>query len=315
MMEKIQILPFLFLFFIITSLGCIGPLQDGGDGEPKKNKTVEGVLKSKILINGENKKSVTLISEQRAEVGVQVQNIGNQTLYNLSAKLIGIDWEGENETEIDEMKPGQENYLFWTVKAPEMSSGQEITMPARIRAYFDRTSEGYTDLKIYPAKMGSVSPPIEHSRGKLIDMEFNVGVVRMLNQSKNITGELKLKNTGPGWVDYPTYNKSKGHCKGMNLIRKVSLNISSNKSDRITFIEPEAGDLKNENKTLVLECNEVENSNLYRLRMLDQSRLKIPFELNIPKSYSGNRYTGRIYVEVNYGYATKLTGADITMEG
>lgn len=217
---------FLFFFFVALIMGCIG-----NGGRETDDETIQDGLSTQILINGVQTKRVSLVSGQSAELGLNIKNMGENPVENVNVKLVG--WLGEqSESETaEEIIPGMEYFLRWSIRSPELSRGERINHRAFIRMCFDYTTESYSDIVVIPEDYGA--PPVPQSRtsSDYLNVLYNIGATRAIRDRENkIVGQVIIRNKGSGWIDYPTYE---GNLQ-RDLLKEIKIEIEGLEGAEIT---------------------------------------------------------------------------------
>ena len=301
---------FLLIFSLILILGCI----DGGQQQqPTSNETVgqfsKGTFSAKVIVNGQSTNMMTLLSQQSAQIGLQIQNVGGSDIKNVKAILVGCV-EGTVHKDKANITAGSQDFFSWTVTAPPLSQSELINCPTTIRVCYDRISRGYTELKFIPdAYLDAPEPPNSFSDSDVLATTFNIGVTRVLNNSPNdFSGTITISNIGPGWVDYVSYTDG----LSINTLRKLTINVSSS-NVVITKLRDTPG---NYGSSFVLDATTA-GSNISLLKLVQGNELYLPIRLNVTNSnpYQSAPITETLNVEIDHGYCLDLATIQVTLRG
>jgi hypothetical protein len=324
---------FLILFLLVFVLGCINVGGGGGQVGPATSsaKITKGILNATVLINGVETISVPLTSQQIAEIGVKLRNIGSDKITNVTGKMYGClnDTTDGANAKSAELRPNEETYLSWRLQAPTMGQSERLTCPVIMRICFDYITDGYTDIVTLPEDYSGV-PPIAniYVTKDLLDMTFDIGTLRIINRADAniVTGNLIISNIGPGWVDYVNYPANSG--LEMNKIRSINLTLAS--KDNGLFINEinevkkstleNAGWLTSNGKTIMISSATTRVGNTsydYLLEMIGgkELRWRMTFDVKDPSVYQNETSLETLNVVVDHGYCIDIASIDAVLSG
>jgi hypothetical protein len=300
---------FLIIFSLILILGCIGGGQQQATSNETSGQFSKGTFSAKVIVNGQNTNMMTLLSQQSAQIGLQIQNVGGSDLKNVKAILVGCA-EGVVHKDKANITAGGQDFFSWTVTAPSLSQSEIINCPTTIRVCYDRISRGYTELKFIPEDyLDTPEPPNSYSDSDVLATTFNIGVTRVLKNGPNdFSGAITISNIGPGWVDYVTYTEG----LSINTLRKLTINISS-PNVAITKLRDEPG---NYGSTFVLDAATA-GSKISLLKLVQGNELYLPIRLNVTNAnpYQSAPITETLNVEIDHGYCLDLATIQVTLRG
>ena len=306
---------FLLIFSLILILGCI----DGGQQQqPTSNESVgqfsKGTFSAKVIVNGQSTNMMTLLSQQSAQIGLQIQNVGGSDIKNVKAILVGCV-EGNATKDKANITAGGQDFFSWTVKAPSLSQSEIINCPTTIRVCYDRISRGYTELKFIPdAYVEAPEAPNSYSDSDVLATTFNIGVIRVLNNGPNeFSGAITISNIGRGWVDYVNYTDS----LSINTLRKLAINISSQEGSLQNVLITKLRDLPiNPTGTFVLEAASAGTS-ISLLKLVQGNELYLPIRLNVTNAaaFQTAPITETLNVEIDHGYCLDLATIQVSLRG
>ena len=310
-MDRKALFAFFLLFLLVLTFGCIGETK-----EEKKNNP--GILNATILINGIESNKIDLVSYQNAQVGVKIINHGTEKITNVTGRLLGcLD---TNDARVDEILPNTQKYMSWSVKAPELGQGEKINCPTTIRLCFDYTSKGYTDLVFLPENYADV-PPVgsSTSAGDFLKFDYAFGTNRVTNEGNNeFSGNIYLRNVGPGWVDYATYSDG----LAMNTIKNITITIIGDNIEIIKFGDLNQSTLNNngwlsdDNKNITISTDNIGNYK-YLLKLVQGKELFFKMSMNVtnPSEFQDSTKIYNLKTEANYGYCIDIATIDTTLKG
>ena len=304
---------FFLLFFLVLSFGCTG----GSKEKAKQQNT--GSLNATVLVNGVKSNTLSLVSEQNAQIGVNLKNNGVRPLFNVTGRLLGC--LTSKDSSVAEILPNTKNYLSWGIKAPTMGEGESITCPTTIRICFDYISKGYTDIVFVPENYSDVPPsPSSTTSSDYFNFNYKFGVNRVINGGNDNTfsGEIYLKNTGSGWVDYVNYTDG----LNINMLRSINLTLIGDNLEIVKFgglnqsTLKNNGWLRNNNKTLYIDSNNV-SSYGYLIKLIQGKELFDKMTLNVTDSnvFQHSTYIAGLRTEVNHGYCVDVATIDTHLNG
>lgn len=310
-MDKKILFAFSLLFLLALTFGCIG-------GSKEKEKSNLGSINATILINGVESNKMNLVSNQNAQVGVKISNYGTGTIKNVTGKLLGCI--GTKDAHADEILPNTQKYISWSVKAPELGQGESINCPTTIRLCFDYTSKGYINLIFLPENY-TEAPPVASSTssGDFLKFSYAFGINRITNEGDNeFSGNIYLKNIGPGWVDYATYSNG----LAMNTIKNMTITIQGDNIEIIKFGSlnqstlHKKGWLTSDNKNLTISAKDIGNYK-YLLKLIQGKELFLKLSMNVtnPTSFQDSTKIYNLRTEANYGYCIDIATIDTTLRG
>lgn len=309
------------MFSLIFILGCNFPGGGGGSNVSAATGEVsKGTFNASILVNGMGTSTMSLLSEQSAQIGLQIKNIGSSDLKDVKALLIGCIEGKPNKDNITVMYPNTADYLSWTVQAPPLSQSEVINCPLTIRICYDKNSSGYTELKFIPDQYTEAPEPANSfSDSDVLSISFNFPVIRVLNTSANdITGSLTITNIGPGWVDYSNYSVYPN--LSINTIKSLTINLSANKV-AITKLRDISGSdlskwLSNGGKLLTLTTKNA-GSDISLLKLVQGKELYLPLRLNVTNAsiYQSAPKTELLDVTIEHGYCLDIATIQTTLRG
>ncbi len=313
-MKKKLVCFFLFFFFIVLTMGCIG----NGENDVEKR---EKELITTILINGRESNSLEFVSGQSAEIGLNVKNFGTEPIENVTVRMIGcLDDEAINN-QSSEILPNIEHYFNWRVEAIDMGRGERIDCSSFLRVCFDYNTLSKSDVIVIPEDHGTPQSPYSITTGDYLDVIYNIGVTRFIRNRKNeIVGNIIIRKMGPGSVDYPEYIDNPSR----NILREIKIEIR----DIDGAVIEDYGELKGERLEPIRESdtnliinyqNDVVRNNLYLLRLIGGNELRSRIVISIPEEYSDlyqdRMNIGSIELDINYGYCIDTTPIYVTMRG
>jgi hypothetical protein len=312
---KKTLIAFSLLFLLALSFGCIG------ENNNAKNQTTAGALNATVLVNGVETNKMSLVSGQNAQVGVKLLNNADVPLKNVKGRLISC--LGVYDSKTNDIPPKSEAYMSWNVKAPSMGESEVITCPTTIRICFETTTKGYTDLVFIPENYTDV-PPVAHStsQGSFLMFIYKFGVARVIGNSENeISGNIYLRNTGNGWVDYITYPENSG--LGLNVIKNMTITLEGDNIEIQKFgslNQTELLDkewLSSDKKTITITSGDVEGGYSYLLKLIQGKELfqKLTIGITNPKEFQDSTHIYRLKTEANYGYCINVAEIDTTISG
>ena len=304
---------FFLLFLLVLSFGCTG----GSKEKPHQQNT--GSLNATVLVNGIQSDTLSLVSNQNAQIGVNLKNNGVRTLFNVTGRLLGC--LEANDSNISEILPNTKNYLSWDVKAPEMGEGETMNCPTTIRICFNYTSKGYTDIVFVPENYNDIPPASSStSSSDYFNFNYKFGVNRVINNSNDNTfsGEIYLKNIGPGWVDYVNYSNG----LSMNMLRSINLTLIGDNLEIVKFgglnqsTLQSNGWLRNNNKTLNINSSNVDSYG-YLIKLIQGKELFDKMTLNVTNSHAfqDSTYIAGLKTEVNHGYCIDVATLNTQLSG
>jgi hypothetical protein len=251
---------------------------------------------------------------------VNLKNNGIRTMTNVTGKLLGcLD---ANDSHVDEILPNTKNYLNWDVKAPEMGEGETMNCPTTLRICFDYISKGYTDLIFLPENYSDVPPsPGSTSSSDYLNFGYKFGVNRVISGSNDNTfsGEIYIRNIGPGWVDYANYSNG----LSMNTLRSINLTLVGDNLEIVKFgglNQPtlhSKGWLTNNNKTLMITTSKNIENYGYLIKLIQGKELFDKITLNVTDSsaFQDNSYIASLKTEVNHGYCIDAATINTRLSG
>lgn len=339
-MEKNFFPFFLILIFIVTLvLGCS---SFGGGGLAETTRSAhfaKGILNSTIVINGKETTGLSLTSRQPAEIGIYLKNSGPNDITNLNIRAIGcVEFDSPNINGLNSLavlSKDETNYLSWSVKAPELGSGESFTCPLIFRACFEETSHGYMDVTILPQDYSDA--PAESNfyyKSGIFQTEPNFGVLRTINEADGsfvpennvLYGTLKIKNIGKGWVDY--IGQSADSELGLYKIKTINvtldpeskLNIYSVGELTASFLAPQYKNgcepvINGLHNKLVLTsgCTNLGNTRFdYLLKLISGEELDLRLGFDPTEYYTEQTYE-RINYDIESGYCVDLASIDVKL--
>ncbi|MCD6575541.1 MAG: hypothetical protein J7K73_00065 [Nanoarchaeota archaeon] len=311
-MNKKALLAFSLLFLLALTFGCIGGKKEEGSGEQGV-----GTLNATILVNGVKTNTLNLVSNQNAQIGIKIKNTGVNPIENVTGRILGC-LEAE-DAYVDEILPNNQRYMSWDVRAPEMGEGERINCPTTIRICFDYNSKGYTDLVFIPGDYNDVPPsPSRYVSSDFLDIAYNFGVDRVIPDSdeNTLSGQIIIKNVGPGWVDYINYSNN----LSLNTIRKINITLIGDNIEITKFgglSKSELGDwLSDDGKSLVITSDNVgEYKYLLKLIQGKELFLKMNIEPTNPAAFQESTKIYQLRTEINHGYCIDIATLDTTLRG
>jgi hypothetical protein len=307
------------LFSLIFILGCIGSGQPTSTVNASSGEVSKGTFSAALLVNGKGTDTLTLLSEQSAQIGLQIQNKGGSDINNVKASLIGcINGVPTKDTNAL-MSPNSQDYFSWTVQAPTLSQSEIINCPLTIRICYDTTAQGYTDLNFIPdTYTGIPETPGTFSSSAVLGLTFDFPVIRVLTDgSNNVTGSLTITNIGPGWIDYSSYINN----LTIYTLRSLAINITADKV-KITKLrdlsesELKSGWVSNSGRTLnITTANAGDQISL--LKLIQGNSLYLPIRLTVTDSsiYQSAPKTETLNVFVAHGYCLDLATIQTSLRG
>jgi len=310
---------FLLIFSLILILGCIGGGQQQATPNETSGQFSKGTFSAKVIVNGQTTNTMTLLSQQSAQIGLQIQNVGGSDLKNVKAILVGCA-EGVVHKDKANITAGAQDFFSWTVTAQSLSQSEIINCPTTIRVCYDRISRGYTELKFIPEDYLDVpEPPNSFSDSDVLATTFNIGVTRVLtNISNDFSSTITISNIGQGWVDYANYTGS----LSLNTLRKLTINISS-PNVVITKLRDALVPVRNiteisgSNWTAVVLNASTAGPDISLLKLVQGNELYLPIRLNVTNAnpYQSAPITETLNVEIDHGYCLDLATIQVTLRG
>lgn len=344
MMNKnhFALLGFSLLFLVVFSLGCSGFKLpgSGGDGGGTTNATAasvsKGPINATVLVNGKPNLDIDLVSEQNAQVGIQLQNIGNLKMSNVSAMIIGCVDVSKPLAFEAELDRNERRYFSWDIKALKLSSSETMKCSETIRLCFDSVYSAYTDLIIVPETYQEApAEASSSSSSNLLTTDFNFGVIRVLQGGDNkITGSITIRNAAPGWVGYINYT---GYNKNLaqNEFRTIQIGLSNTSSMGFTKFGEERANITPGSigyqlgilpAQITLDANRVtvfddvtkqNKSYAYLLKMVGGKEISVGIGLDIVDGayYQAAPKIERLNMTVTHGYCIDIASISVSMRG
>jgi len=316
------------LFSLVFIFGCISGPSDQTNVNESTGEVAKGTFSANILVNGKGTDTISLLSQQSAQIGLQIRNSGDSELKNVKALVVGCIDGVATKNNASIITVGGQDYFSWTVTAPSLSQSEVINCPITIRVCYDKVSKGYTELKFIPEQYTEApEPPTSYSDSDVLSLSFNFPVIRVLcnttgstcnvNPNANeISGSLTITNIGPGWIDYTNYSTSEG--LAINTIRGLRINVTADKVKIIKLRDVSGlrGWLSNEDRTLNLTTSKA-GTEISLLRLVQGKDLYLPIRLNVTDSliYQSEPKTETLNVEVDHGYCVDLAQLSATLRG
>jgi hypothetical protein len=326
---------FLVLFFIIFTLGCGAFNKTGGSLDASATSQIsKGNLNSTILVNGKEKTSFDLLGEQTAIVVVNIKNIDTKEMRNLELRVYGLNVTPKLQTPVEVMYPDSTESFQWTVRAPKLGESERLTVPLIIRACYEQTVSGRTDIVVIPKdeEVGDFGTTFTDISGA-VKLEFNTAPIALVGEgnSGHSRTDVYVRNVGAGWVDYFNYSKDN---LSVSKLKEVNLQLitSSNALKIKTFNDFDAtklivnGDssgkitqtitIKSSDTNFDLDNTGVEKSYPYFLKLVNGKELNLRLGMEVLDGSDYEQTTSELLkVNATYGYCLDLATLNVNMRG
>jgi hypothetical protein len=313
----------LFVFLVpislILVLGCIFPSGPSTTVDTATGEFSKGTFGGVLLVNGQGTETVSLLSEQSAQIGLRLRNVGSGEVENINALLVGC-LEGQAvRSSTEQLLGGSEDVFSWSVQAPPLSSGEVISCPVFIRVCYDKVSRGTTELRFVPEGYTDIiEPASQFSDSDVLGINFNFGAIRVLSSGRNeVSGAITITNIGAGFVDYTAYPA--GSNLAINTLRGVTMNLTAPGVEivRIRDVTQDKLPLSSDARTLELTASGASIDTLSLLRLIQGREDFLQVRLNVtdPERYQEGPMTETLDVEVDHGYCIDVATLQATLRG
>jgi hypothetical protein len=324
---------FLILFSLILVLGCLGGQSGQLSQASTSSQISKGNINASISVNGKPSTEVNLLGEQTAEVSMRIKNSGTVQMKNLETTVVGCLTLESDKPAAEDVPPGSDTYLSWTLKAPEMGQGERINCQVIIRTCYDYTTDGYVEIPVASEDYNEeISAPSAFTRSDVLSVTPQIGILRVVKDQNTYVSRMTVTNTGPGWIDYLKYIDG----KEMYKLEKIDLTVSGNlRFDSYSGFSAEKlknahilGDgywLSADGKTLTIDAVDTQaefdatvtgyENYAYLLKMVSGKELTLNFNLGADKADYPDITYERLTYTLQHGYCTDIATITAHLSG